>query len=106
MAPVTAQKLNRRVNGSELITDSGVSSSTTASENGINASINVHANITPNITIRVEMPEGNRQRPQPSNGNQTQFNGTPPLDTPGLPRDVMQQITTSVNRYRKENFSF
>ena len=71
----------------------GVSNSTSSNSNGINASINVNANITPNITIRVEMPQSDQSRPV-TNGQTQQFNGAP-----GLPSEVMEQITNSVNRY-------
>jgi len=67
---------------------------------GINASINVQANITPNITIRIEAPNS---RPDQ---NQTDETDNPVAiepevvadNTPGLSRDILQQITNSVTR--------
>ena len=67
---------------------------------GINASINVQANITPNITIRIEAPNSRLDQ------NQTDETDNPVAiepevvadNTPGLSRDILQQITNSVTR--------
>ena len=68
---------------------------------GINASINVQANITPNITIRIEAPNSRTDQNQTDETN-NQAGSEPEVvadNTPGLSRDILQQITNSVTRY-------
>jgi len=68
---------------------------------GINASINVQANITPNITIRIEAPNSRTSDQTQTDETNNQVGSEPEVvadNTPGLSREILQQITNSVTR--------